>query len=163
MAKHNLTQAAKLAGISRSTIMRHISDGKISKEIGKDGKPCVDTAEIERVYGVTQQDRDTQTVYLDSLRTPKKTQKDSALWDEVQELRQQKLEALEDQLKSMQEERDSWKQEAEDWKRQAQSLLTDQRPQPETPVESSQKPAEGPQYELRWFNILLGRKARRRA
>ena len=163
MAKHNLTQAAKLAGISRSTIMRHISDGKISKEIGKDGKPCVDTAEIERVYGVTQQHRDTKTVSLDSLKTPQKTQKDSALWDKVQELRQQKLEALEDQLKSMQEERDSWKQEAEDWKRQAQSLLTDQRPQSEPPVEGAQKPVEGPQYQIGWWDRFLGRKALREA
>ena len=43
MAQVNLTQGAKLASVSRSTLNRHIKEGKISKVTGKDGKPRVDT------------------------------------------------------------------------------------------------------------------------
>jgi hypothetical protein len=51
MAKVNLTQGAKLAGISRSTLNRHLKEGRVSKGIYEDGKPCVDTSELQRVYG----------------------------------------------------------------------------------------------------------------
>jgi len=40
-----------MAGVSYSTFMRHIRNGKVSKEKDPDGKPCVDVSEIQRVYG----------------------------------------------------------------------------------------------------------------
>lgn len=46
----NLTKAAQLAGVGRSTIYRAIADGRISKSTGKDGKPRIDVAELERVF-----------------------------------------------------------------------------------------------------------------
>lgn len=49
--KVNLTQAAKLAGVSRNTLHRHIKKGKISKEIDGQGNPVVSISELERVYG----------------------------------------------------------------------------------------------------------------
>ncbi len=126
MAKHNLTQAAKLAGISRSTIMRHIAEGKLTKEFDKNGKPCIDTSEIERSYGVKQSPDTPLDDPMNSLRTPIKKHRDSQLEDEIQALRQEKIEFLEKQLQDLRNERDQWQQEAHDWKRQAQSLLADQ-------------------------------------
>lgn len=163
MAQHNLTHAAKLAGISRSTMMRHISEGKVSKGIGKDGKPYIETSELERVYGLTQSQEDTQGVSLNSRRTPTKTPQDSHLKGELEALRQEKIVVLEKQIEALQAERDNWQQEAQDWKLQAQSLLTDQRPQAETLPETPQKPSEAPSYHLGWFDRLLGRKPLRSA
>lgn len=54
MAKHNITTAAKIAGVSRQTIHRHIKKGIISFEIDKNGKKCIDQAEIERYMDVTE-------------------------------------------------------------------------------------------------------------
>lgn len=51
MALVNLTQAAKLARITRTTLYKHIDSGKISKTTAPDGTPAIDTAELMRVYG----------------------------------------------------------------------------------------------------------------
>ena len=158
MAQHNLTQAAKLAGVSRSTIMRHISEGKVSKVLGKDGKPYIETSELERNYGPIQSQKDSHHVSLNSYRTSKKSLQDSHLRGEIEALKQQKIVLLEKQIETLQTERDNWQREAHDWKQQAQSLLTDQRPASEMATETPQKPSEGPSYHLGWFDRLLGRK-----
>lgn len=51
MAIINLSQAAKLAGVTRQTLYKHIETGKISKSELACGSPGLDTAEIMRVYG----------------------------------------------------------------------------------------------------------------
>jgi len=56
MATVNLTQAAKLAGVSRVTLHAHIKNGKLSAVIGADGTRQIDTAEIMRVYGTLASD-----------------------------------------------------------------------------------------------------------
>ena len=60
--KLNKYQAAKAAGISRTTLDRHIKDGKIS--VGKDGtgKTVIDVAELERVYNEVDTDSTSQNV-----------------------------------------------------------------------------------------------------
>jgi len=50
MAKLNLTQAAKAAGIARGTLYRHIEDGKVSCEKNDNGERVIDTSELLRVY-----------------------------------------------------------------------------------------------------------------
>jgi DNA-binding transcriptional MerR regulator len=52
MALVNITQAAKLAGITRQYLHSHyIKSGLITVSKGADGKPRVDTSEIIRVFG----------------------------------------------------------------------------------------------------------------
>lgn len=51
MAKVNLSKAALLAGKNRTTIWRHIKQGRLSIERDRDGNPLVDTSELIRVYG----------------------------------------------------------------------------------------------------------------
>ena len=52
MSLVTITQAAELAGISRSHFHRHyVKSGKISVKRDKNNKPQVDTAEILRVFG----------------------------------------------------------------------------------------------------------------
>jgi hypothetical protein len=50
MAKVNITQAAKMAGVSRGTIHNHIKSGKLSTEKTADGKPVIDVSELLRVF-----------------------------------------------------------------------------------------------------------------
>ncbi len=55
MAKVTITEAAKLAGVSRVTMYRkYIKTGSISVEKDRDGKPQIDTSELIRVVGEIQ-------------------------------------------------------------------------------------------------------------
>lgn len=52
MAIVNITQAAKLAGLSRSYFQKkYVKTGLISSETGEDGHKKIDTSEILRVFG----------------------------------------------------------------------------------------------------------------
>lgn len=48
--KLSISEAARRAGVNRTTLHRQIEKGTISKEIGEDGKPVIDLAELARVY-----------------------------------------------------------------------------------------------------------------
>jgi hypothetical protein len=50
MAKVNVSQAAQMAGVSRSTIHKQLNAGKLSAE-RMDGKTLIDVSELERVFG----------------------------------------------------------------------------------------------------------------
>ena len=55
MAKISITAAAKLAGVSRSTLYRtYIEKGLLSVSKDQKGKRCVDTSELLRVFGTLQ-------------------------------------------------------------------------------------------------------------
>jgi len=51
MARLNVSQAARAAGISRSSIYAHIKKGRLAAHRGDDGRVYVDASELERVYG----------------------------------------------------------------------------------------------------------------
>lgn len=120
MAKVNLTQGAKLAGVSRSTLNRHLKEGKISKVNGTDGKPCVDTSELQRVYGGLSHDTLSHTVPMKQRETPVDTVKNDI---EIAVLRAE-LNATKERLDETQKDRDEWKGQA----KTLSLLLTDQRP-----------------------------------
>jgi Helix-turn-helix domain len=50
MAKVNVSQAAQMAGVSRSTIHKQLNSGKLSAE-RTDGRTLIDVSELERVFG----------------------------------------------------------------------------------------------------------------
>ncbi len=55
MAKVSITAAAKLAGVSRSTLYRtYIEKGLLSASKDQQGKRCIDTSELLRVFGTLQ-------------------------------------------------------------------------------------------------------------
>lgn len=47
----NLTQAAEAVGITRKTLYKHLSNGKLSTVRDAAGRRCVDVSELIRVYG----------------------------------------------------------------------------------------------------------------
>ena len=95
MPEVGISEAARLAGISRSYLYRkYITPGVIS--IGKDtaGNSVIDTAEIIRVFGRLQGDSEpaTKSTQLD---TPIKDSTNTALQAETQLLREQLIAAAE--------------------------------------------------------------------
>jgi hypothetical protein len=125
MTQVTISEAARRVGIARSTLLRHIKNGKISKVVGKDGKPRLDTSELLRVYGDlktsdTGDTSDTLHQNYGMLQTDtgdRYTEKDI----EIATLRAELKAALErsDELK---EERDEWRGVA----KKGQALLTNE-------------------------------------
>jgi len=112
MAKHSISEAARISGKSRSTIYRHIKQGKVSKEIGSDGEPMIDTSELRRVYG-------------DQLRSPASPgQSEIQVETPTDPIMRMELDALRRENASLREERDKWAAQAE----RLTLLLVDHRP-----------------------------------
>lgn len=55
MASHSVTEAAKLAGVTRRTIYRHIKSGRLSASVTGSDNTVIETSELLRVYGVLSQ------------------------------------------------------------------------------------------------------------
>ena len=66
MALLNLTQAAKLAGITRTTLYKHIKQGKVSSSLDMQDNTVIDSSDIVRVYSGTVSDN----VYTEHDYTP---------------------------------------------------------------------------------------------
>jgi hypothetical protein len=50
MPNHSISEAAKIVGKHRSTIQKHIREGKLSRLIDYEGNPYIETSELLRVY-----------------------------------------------------------------------------------------------------------------
>ncbi len=147
--KLNKYQAAKAAGISRTTLDRHIKEGKIS--VGKDGtgKTVIDVAELERVYSEVDTDSTSQNVAGEQSET---SNDNKAVHLELEILREylDRMESdrdrerrqLENVIEDLRKDRDHWRQ-------QATALLPDQR------ATAPQKAAEG--RLARAWSILRGK------
>jgi len=111
-------------GVARSTLLRHIKNGKVSKVIGKDGKPSLDTSELLRVYGylkIADKDDTSDTLH----------QNRSVLQDDTGDRYTEKdieIATLRAELKSATERADEFKEERDEWRgvaKKGQALLTD--------------------------------------
>lgn len=51
MALHSVSDAAKLAGVTRRTIYRYIKSGKLSATVTDDDNTKIETSELLRVFG----------------------------------------------------------------------------------------------------------------
>ena len=99
------TQAAKAAGIGRSTLYRYLHKGKLSATQHPKGGRGIDTAELERVFGPLEQASTAQDI---PLKHSERTQGEPKVSQEQHEtnafLRQQVL-FLEQELVAAREER----------------------------------------------------------
>lgn len=99
MAKVSVSEAARIAGISRSYLYRkYITTGKLSVEKDHEGKPVIDTSEIFRVFG-DRQSEDNKGSHSDS---PIKDSKIAALEAELR-LTRELLKAREDHIADLQQ------------------------------------------------------------
>lgn len=95
MAKLTLRQAAAAVGLSRQTIYRAVSSGRLSVEQDEQGQKMVDTSELMRVFGPLQPRTDTETVQSDRERQPDATglQGELAVTRQALQMTQEQLEA----------------------------------------------------------------------
>lgn len=121
MSKHSVSEAARLAGVSRSYFYKkYIKPGLISVERDGDDNPVIDTAEIMRVFGQIQGDSQ-QTVSRGQEDTPGKDTKITLLEAENRLLREQLAVA---------QDRERWMQQTVD-KLTDQLKLLEHKPEPE--------------------------------
>lgn len=125
MTQVTISEAARRVGIARSTLLRHIKNGKVSKVIGKDGKPRLDTSELLRVYGdlkISDTDDTSATLHqnysmLQVDTGDRYTEKDI------------EIATLRAELKAAIERSDEFKEERDEWRgvaKKGQALLTDE-------------------------------------
>lgn len=149
MAKISISEASRLTGKPRSTIHRHLEKGKLSKETDGQGRPVIDVAELERVYGPLQQMDMPQTGVTRQLAAPK--------WDRADRADLIEIEGLKRENALLRDERDDLRRRLDaegEERRKLTALLTDQR-RPEPPVPAPTKPMEG--RLSRAWSILRGK------
>jgi len=137
MAKHTISEAARLSGKSRSTIHRHIKDGKITKTISDDGSPLIDTAELHRAYG--------DLSHMSHAETAPVKHPDTATPDTRNTYLEAELEHLRAERDALRDERDRWCAQAE----RLTTLLTH---------EKAGVPSQPHRGATGWFDKLLGRR-----
>lgn len=110
MSELSLSQAAKLAGRSKSTIHRAIKTGKLSATRHEDGSYSIDPAELSRVFDMEPHEG---------------TKRHGAALDGTRLL--ERIEALDAMLNREREISADLKEDRDRWRQQATALLTDQR------------------------------------
>lgn len=125
MTQITISEAARRVGIARSTLLRHIKNGKVSKVIGKDGKPRLDTSELLRVYGdlKTSNSDDTGATLHQNYST---LQVDTGSRYTEKDI---EIATLRAELKAALERSDEFKEERDEWRgvaKKGQALLTDE-------------------------------------
>lgn len=100
MANHTVTEAAKLAGVTRRTIYRHIKSGRLSAAVtGCDGT-LIETSELLRVYGALSQPESEDVSTGSQVVEPEYV---TRLLDEMSQLRGQ-VESLTNKVGELQEQ-----------------------------------------------------------
>jgi hypothetical protein len=132
MATLSLGQAAKLAGIGKTTLTRAIKAGRVSAQRLDDGSYRIDPSELARVYPMTLATPETVSAIGDTVHhatpeqdTPETLAKMAALDAQIEGLKEL-VRRLDDQARDLREDRDQWRTQAET----ATRLLTDQRQRP---------------------------------
>ena len=128
MSKHSISEAAKIVGKHRSTIQKHVREGKLSKLIDNDGNPYIETSELLRVYKILQEPVESSSRGIDEIlqeTTVSSTHRIAELEArlELEKIKREKAEAL---LHKTEEGEASWKEIAD----RLTLLLTDQREVP---------------------------------
>lgn len=119
--KLNISQAAKAAGVDRSTIQRKIKSGKLSATVDMEGNKLIDPVELERVFGeiatpdkVRQRAAMTQHAAPDMLQVLERQNND--LREQIHILRQEKEQDRrqhERTVEDLRRDRDAWRVQAE--------------------------------------------------
>lgn len=151
MAKHSISAAARLVGISRQTLYKDIQSKGITVEKDDTGKPQIDTSELLRVYQALQGANDKPNVKPSHKATPGNDNQIDSIQAELDALRREKFAALEARAEAAERERDEWRNQARSWQEQAEitsRLLVDQRPSVEpaapVPTPSDETPPASP-------------------
>lgn len=123
MAVHTVTEAAKLAGVTRRTIYRYIKQGKLSTVVTGSDSTQIETSELLRVFGSLSQQEAPQVSTGSQVEEPEYVTRLMAEMSQLREfvqgqqqlLLEDKLETqrLREQVTGLQNERDATYQELE--------------------------------------------------
>jgi len=119
MAKVGAQRAAELTGKSKSTIQRSMNSGKISFELDANGRRLIDVSELERVFGVQQNNAGAGSNNMPSVE--EELRKASSML-EIERL-QMRIKMLEDQIHTANEQISDLKEQRDQWQKQAQQVL----------------------------------------
>jgi len=119
--KLNISQAAKAAGVDRSTIQRKIKSGKLSATVDMDGNKLIDPVELERVFGeIAAPDRVWQRAAMPQHAAPDMLhvleRQNNDLHEQIHLLRQDKEQDRrqhERTVEDLRRDRDAWRAQAE--------------------------------------------------
>ena len=122
MAVHTVTEAAKLAGVTRRTIYRYIKQGKLSAVVTGSDATQIETSELLRVFGSLSQEKEPQVSTGSHQEEPEYVTRLMAEISQIRDLVQRQQLLLEDKLEKdrlceqiigLQNERDVTAQELE--------------------------------------------------
>ncbi len=141
MPKVNISQAAKLAGLSRTQFYDgYVKKGIVSVDRSIPRRPKIDTAEIIRVFGTLHADNEKPDNAVHHLTDKKSTSYNVDLSENVKELtaRIGQLETekavLDKEVELVRERNDELKSDRDAWRRQAETLLITQGQEQPSPV-----------------------------
>ena len=119
MAKVGAQRAATLTGKSKSTVQRAMNSGKLSFELDQNKRRVIDVSELERVFGIKQQNvKKTTPVKVEAKEITEVVEKERMKM-QIKMLEQQ-LSVAEDRLDDLMDQRDKWERQA------SQVLITSQ-------------------------------------
>lgn len=121
----SLGQAARAAGVGKTTLARAIRSGRLSATRQEGGGYVIDAAELARVYPLVIPATVTATPDSVHRATPAATPATVAVDGQVAALREM-LARADQYANELRADRDAWRAQAE----AAQRLITDQRPRP---------------------------------
>lgn len=102
MAEVSVSKAARMTGKGRSTIQRHMREGKLSAGRDESGNPVIDVSELIRVYGSIKADEADKAEPVKQSETPPPSQAEIAT-----------IEALTKELEAAREREDWLKRQLE--------------------------------------------------
>jgi hypothetical protein len=108
----SLTEAARTAGTSRSSLFRAIRSGRLSATRNEHGEFRIDEAELARVFAPETRSRTETVGCRDTADQTDLTSRNAALETEVRMLRE-KGELMREMLNKIEADRDAWKGQAE--------------------------------------------------
>ena len=113
MAVHTVTEAAKLAGVTRRTIYRYIKQGKLSTVVTGSDSAQIETSELLRVFGNLSHPEESKVSTGSHQKEPEMSQIRDLVQGQQQLLLEDKLETqkLREQVTGLQNERDAATQE----------------------------------------------------
>lgn len=123
MAKVGAQRAAELTGKSKSTIQRAMNSGKLSFELDPNGRRVIDVSELERVFGLSQQNTAPAATAAASVEAELEKASQMIEMERLKmriKMLEDKLEMTETQLDDLRAQRDQWQKQA------AQTLITSQ-------------------------------------
>ena len=132
MSQVSITEAAKMAGVSRATIYNDIDSGTLSFETGPKEKKMINVSELQRVYKTLKSPDDSDDSKDVEKRQERQSEQNSGAGGQVAVL-QERLEAekkrsehLEEMLKKEQEERKRERETANQFEEYMKAQLTNQ-------------------------------------